>query len=94
MNKTDRQKIIEELEKLGTSHVSTGLVNHTQQLPLMAKLMAILADEQAQSAEKLERATGDLVGLTKKLVCLTWVVLIFTVVLLAEGAVQIVVTWK
>lgn len=49
-----------------------------EQIPLMAELHAIVADEQAKSAEKVERQTDELVIQTQRLVSETVILRRFT----------------
>jgi hypothetical protein len=49
-----------------------------EQRPLMAQIHVIVADEQAKSAERVERQTDKLICLTWALVGLTAVLLLFT----------------
>jgi hypothetical protein len=59
-----------------------GTTADTIQRPMMAEIQLIIADEQAKSAEKLDRQTDTLINLTRRLFQLTWILVILTAGLL------------
>ena len=69
-------------ERQGPSYV-------TIQTADFAEVMALVADEQAQSAAKLERQTNTLIRLTWAIAILTAVLLFFTIVLYKDAHAQI-----
>ena len=73
---------IEELIKEMQSYAGSG-VGDKHQRPVMATIHGIIAEEQAKSAEKLERQTETLINLTRGLFRLTWILVVLTAGLLA-----------
>lgn len=57
----------------------------SRQAGLMGELLSIISEEQAQSAQKLEKQTTSLIRLTWSLVVLTLALLFFTVVLYQDA---------
>ena len=85
------KEIVQELDKLKCVTAVGAIQSPTQQIPLMGELMVIVAEEQAVSAEKLERQTTELIVLTRKVVRLTWGLFWLTCALLLFTAVQLTV---
>lgn len=78
----DIPKLIGELEKLASNN-AIDIMAHTRQLPLMARILALIAEDQSNTVNKLENQTLQLIGLTSKLVDLTKAVKVFTIALFA-----------
>ena len=71
MNDFPKQRIEKLIEEMH-SYKGSG-VGERHQHPVMATIYAIIAEEQAKSAEKLERQTDTLSNLTRRLFQLTWI---------------------
>jgi hypothetical protein len=74
-------KIVESLGQMVGSDVYSATIAPSRQMPLMAELLVIVAEEQEKSALKVERQTDKLICLTWALVGLTFILLLFTVYL-------------
>jgi len=80
MDATKKQRL-EALIKEMQMHIGSG-VGERHQNPVMAQIHAIIAEEQSESAQRLEAQTDTLIKLTRWLFRLTWAVVILTAGLL------------
>ena len=65
------KNLIAELRQHSTEDVTSGSRNLTKQAPLIAEIIALIADEQAKSAKRLELLTVWLIILTLILTAFT-----------------------
>jgi hypothetical protein len=72
-------EIVDDMRKLRAPSAMNAGRFQTEQSALMAELLVLLAEEQAKSAQTLERYTRSLVRLTWALVWLAVGLLVFTI---------------
>jgi hypothetical protein len=75
-----KERLLAEIKEISDNRPSHH-GSDVQTLSRFAELLSLVSDEQAQSAAKVERQTGKLIGLTWGIVLLTLGLLVFTIVL-------------
>ena len=93
---SEMQKIIEQMQKLAPPRdvpLSNPDIVHTYQTLYMARLLVLIAEDQAKASERMEQQTDRLVNQTDRLVNFTKGLYWFTVALLVLGVVQLIVAF-
>ena len=75
--KTEIKRLIASMD-----HLAGGTTSDTIQRPMMARIQFLIAVDQAESAQKLERQTSALIKFTRGLFYLTCSLVVFTAALL------------
>ena len=92
---TERQKLLDYMSKLAPPRdvpLSDPNLVHTYQTLYMARLLAMIADEQSESATKLEQQVDRLVNETVILRELTQSIRAFTIALFVFAILQVIIT--